>query len=193
MGLTFRLSENGVVFWAVVEEGAVYPKAEPGQTGQAPLDSDYAKLQVSSGLNALVSGRVNATEGVDGIINVAGLQPETSYDLYYVAQDAAGNYSITVEKITINTLDNTGPKISQRFSKYSGLDDTMNPMPDTDIILEFSENVCSTGTVGQDFLALYQAIKTLPTRIRPLRIFGMRWPTASLSTSRVPVPAGPRR
>ena len=164
VGLTFRLSENGVVFWAVVEEGTAYPKPEPGQTGTAPLDSDYAKLQVSSGLNALVSGRVNATEAADGTINVTGLQPEKSYDLYYVAQDAAGNYSITVEKITINTLDNTGPKISQRFSKYSGLDDTMNPMPDTDIILEFSENVCSTGTVGQDFLALYQAIKTAPDK-----------------------------
>ena len=58
VGLTFRLSENGVVFWAVVEEGTAYPKPEPGQTGTAPLDSDYAKLQVSSGLNALVSGRV---------------------------------------------------------------------------------------------------------------------------------------
>lgn len=169
VGLTFRLSENGVVFWAVVEEGAIYPKAEPGQTGQAPLDSDYAKLQVSSGLNALVSGRVNATEAADGTINVTGLQPETSYDLYYVAQDAAGNYSITVEKITINTLDNTGPKISQRFSKYSGLDDTMNPMPDTDIILEFSENVCSTGTVGQDFLALYQATKTAPDKDQAIK------------------------
>ena len=94
----------------------------------------------------------------DGTINVSGLDKETAYDLYYVAQDKAGNFSVMVQKVVINTLDESGPKIRQYFSKYDGTDETKNPMPATDIILEFTENVRYSGeNGGEGFLELYKA------------------------------------
>lgn len=157
VGLTFRLNETGVVFWAVVEAGADYPKPKPGES-TILLTDDYAKLQVSSGLNAIASGRVNATENIDGAINVTGLEPEKAYDLYYVAQDAAGNWSYTVKKITISTLDTNGPKITQHFTQFIGEDDTKRPVRGTDIVLEISENVRYAGTGGGDsFWDLWEA------------------------------------
>ncbi len=163
VGLTFRLNEDGIVYWAVVPAGTEYPKPRPGET-DILLTDEYAILQVTSGLNALRYGQVNAREGIDGNFTISGLQPESAYDLYYVAKDKAGNYSITVVKMTINTLDTSGPIVKQYFTKYSGLDNTANPMADTDIILEFSENVRSTvEDGGESFLTLYEAVENATT------------------------------
>ena len=163
VGLTFRLNEDGIVYWAVVPAGTEFPKPRPGET-DILLTDEYAILQVTSGLNALRYGQVNAREGIDGNFTVTGLQPESAYDLYYVAKDKAGNYSITVVKMTINTLDTNGPIVKQYFTKYSGLDNTANPMADTDIILEFSENVRSTvEDGGESFLTLYEAVENAAT------------------------------
>lgn len=157
VGLNFRLSEDGTVFWAVVPAGTEYPKKQPGKD-TINLSDDWAKLQVQSGANAFKSGKVSASEGKDGTINVSGLDKETAYDLYYVAQDKAGNFSVMVQKVVINTLDESGPKIRQYFSKYDGTDETKNPMPATDIILEFTENVRYSGeNGGEGFLELYKA------------------------------------
>ncbi len=164
VGLSFRLNEDGIVYWVAVPAGTVYPKPEPGTDDlTAPLTSDYAKLQVSSGMNIGTNGKagqVNCRENVDGTINVNGLKPETAYDFYYVAKDTAGpdrNYSLEVKKITINTLDETGPKFSQSFSKVSGTDKTQDPMSNTDIYMDVSEDIRYTGEGGgQSFLELYQ-------------------------------------
>ena len=157
VGLNFRLSEDGTVFWAVVPAGTEYPKKQPGKD-TINLSDDWAKLQVQSGANAFKSGKVSASEGKDGTINVSGLDKETAYDLYYVAQDKAGNFSVMVQKVVINTLDESGPKIRQYFSKYDGTDETKNPMPATDIILEFTENVRYSGeNGGEGLLELYKA------------------------------------
>lgn len=166
MGAT--LNENGTIYWAVVESGTAYPKPNNQNESDnetvdgvstAKLDSDFAKLQVANGMNALRSGQVTATANTEARLNLTGLQPEKSYDLYYLARDTAGNYSITVYKILngVHTLDVSGPVVTQKFSKFSGLDETMDPMNDTDIILEFNENVCSTTVPGRDLLSLYQA------------------------------------
>ena len=159
--LAGTLNENGTVFWAVVEEGANYPRpskdnpdynTEDGLT--AKLDSYYAKFQVSNGMNCLQRGQVAAQANQEFKFNVTGLQPEKAYDLYYLAQDTAGNYSIIVKKIQggIHTLDTSRPTIRQWFTSTSGLDETIDPMPDTDIVLEFSENVAYS---GNDLLTLY--------------------------------------
>lgn len=168
VGLSFRLNEDGVVYWVAVPAGTVYPKPEPGTDEQtAPLTSDYAKLQVSSGMNIGAegkAGRVNAKANTDGTINVSGLKPETAYDFYYVAKDNAGpdrNYSLTVKKITINTLDETGPKFKQSFSRVSGTDKTKDPMSDTAIYLDVSENIAYAGQGGgTDLLELYHQTQT---------------------------------
>lgn len=51
-------------------------------------------------MNALKSGKVNMSQDKDVSFNVSGLDPEKAYDLYYVAQDKAGNYSARVQVIT---------------------------------------------------------------------------------------------
>ena len=70
-----------------------------------------------------------------------------------MAQDKAGNYSLTVGKMTISTADSTGP-IVKLLSK--------NPRVDDPIVFEFSENVKpdANGPVAQDLLALYKATMT---------------------------------
>ncbi|MCI9587683.1 MAG: S-layer homology domain-containing protein [Oscillospiraceae bacterium] len=160
VGLNFRLNEAGTVYWALVKEGAEYPKPQRGET-EVDLTGDYAKLQVASGMNALKSGKVTAAENKDGTITISGLEQEGAYDVWYVAQDKAGNYSVKVEKITIHTLDENPPVVKQYFTKHNGQDNTMNPMPNTDIVLEFSEGVRSgmKNTDGTSFLDLYNAIE----------------------------------
>ena len=159
--LAFTINEPATVFWAVVEEGTVYPKPQPGgltdDRGAAPLDSEYARLQVASGMNALLSGSVDVAQANnEATMNITGLEGEKSYDLYYVARDTAGNYSVRVEKITIHTLDQSGPRVTQYFTEYSGLDNTQDPLPSTDIVLEFNENIrcINDGEGGVDFLTL---------------------------------------
>ena len=96
------------------------------------------------------------TEGKDVSFTVSGLEKETAYDLYYVAQDKAGNYSETVGKITIHTLDPNAPTVTQEFTKYNGTDST-TPLPNTDVRLVFSEGIQDAGT-NQNLYELYQKV-----------------------------------
>lgn len=140
VGLYANLKEDGTLYWVIVEEGTVYPKPLAGSTEPVEWTSPTAKLQVSAGMNALKSGKVSMKEGQDVNFNVSGLAKEHSYDLYYVAQDEAGNFSASIGKITIHTLDNTAPTVTQSFTKYNGTD-TTKPLSDTDVKLTFSETV----------------------------------------------------
>ncbi|MEY8231397.1 S-layer homology domain-containing protein [Oscillospiraceae bacterium 50-16] len=163
--LAGTVNENATVYWAVVEEGTQYPKPQPGvlgdpdNNGAAPLDSEYARLQVLSGMNAMASGSVTAQEDTEFTMDITGLQEEKSYDLYYLARDTAGNCSTPIKKITIHTEDNNGPIVSQTFSKVTGLDNTQNPLPNSDIMLTFNENIRLTnngGGVVEDILSVYK-------------------------------------
>ncbi len=158
------LSENGTIFWVVVESGADYPKphpsndkenAEDGKT--ALLTSSYAKLQVSNGMNAVRSGRVTATGNTQVNLNITGLEAEKSYDLYYMARDTAGNDTIQVYKLQggIRTKDENAPTVRQFFTSVDPQDPT-RPRRNTSIVLEFSENVRLGGS-QKDLLSLYQA------------------------------------
>ncbi len=140
VGLYANLNEAGTLYWVVVEQGPEYPKPLAGQSGPVDLSSDTAKMQVSAGMNALKSGKVNMSQDKDVSFNVSGLDPEKAYDLYYVAQDKAGNYSARVQVITIHTLDPSAPTVVQEFTRYNG-DESGTPYPDTDIRLVFSEEV----------------------------------------------------
>ena len=156
VGLYANLNEAGTLYWVVVKEGEEYPKPLAGQSGKVYLSSDNAKLQVSAGMNALKNGKVTMTEGKDVSFTVSGLEKETAYDLYYVAQDKAGNYSETVGKITIHTLDPNAPTVTQEFTKYNGTDST-TPLPNTDVRLVFSEGIQDAGT-NQNLYELYQKV-----------------------------------
>ena len=166
--LSASINEAGTIYWAVVESGTDYPKPNNQDTDQntedqkrAKLDSDFAKLQVANGMNCLQKGQVTVQANAQATINVTGLQPEKAYDFYYLAKDNAGpnrNYSETVKMITIYTLDKEPPVVNQYFSDYSGRDNTQNPLPSTDIILEFSEAVRSNATTeSKSWVDLYNA------------------------------------
>lgn len=144
VGLYVNLNENGTLYWVVVEHGTIYPKPIQG-SGAVDLTSDEAKLQVMAGMNALKSGKVSMTANKDISFTVSGLEAEKSYDLYYVAQDKAGNYTAAVEMVEIHTLDNNAPTVTQEFTKYNGTD-TSAPLPDSDVRLVFSEAVQTADT-----------------------------------------------
>ena len=176
------LDENGTVYWVVVEAGTPYPKpnnqnaednTDDGLT--ARLDSDYAKLQVSSGMNSLRRGSVAAREDTEFTLSVTGLEAEKSYDLYYVARDTAGNYSAKVERITIHTLDTSGPIVIQSFSEVPNRTEPNRPMSSTDIILDFSENIRCEQVKGvngpDDFRTLYENATSVGASDRDKNLF----------------------
>ena len=145
VGLYANLNEDGTLYWVLVAQGEEYPKPLANQPGPVDWASDTAKLQVANGMNALDSGSVSMRENQDVSFNVSGLDAETAYDLYYVAQDEAGNYSASIGRITIHSLDANAPTVTQEFDRYNGTD-TTTPLPDTNIRLVFSETVENVGT-----------------------------------------------
>ncbi len=161
VGLYANLNEAGTLYWVIVPQGTEYPKPLAGQSGKVDLISDTAKLQVAAGMNALKSGKVSMTAGKDVTFNVSGLSKETAYDLYYVAQDKAGNYSASVKMITIHTLDPNAPTVTQEFTRYNA-DEKDHPLADTDIRLVFSEAVQDAET-NTTLVSLYEAVTTAST------------------------------
>ncbi|MCI2106696.1 MAG: S-layer homology domain-containing protein [Intestinimonas sp.] len=162
VGMTATLNEAGTVYWVAVKEGDTYPKPLSGQATSPSLDSDAAKLQVANGMNALKSGKVTATANKSITITISGLSTESAYDLYYLAEDKAGNYSAAVGKLTIHTLDNTPPSITQAFTRTNDTEGK-SPLADTDINITFSESVRDTAT-GEQLFQLYQdSVETTKT------------------------------
>ncbi|RHO53002.1 S-layer homology domain-containing protein [Ruminococcaceae bacterium AM07-15] len=161
VGLYANLNEAGTLYWVIVPQGTEYPKPLAGQSGKVDLTSDTAKLQVAAGMNALKSGKASMTAGKDVTFTVSGLSKETAYDLYYVAQDKAGNYSASVKMITIHTLDPNAPTVTQEFTRYNA-DEKDHPLADTDIRLVFSEAVQDAET-NTTLVSLYEAVTTAST------------------------------
>lgn len=153
LGGICALNEDGTVYWAVVESGEPYPRPATGEVDPPPLTDELAMLQVVAGTGALKSGNVRVKANTDATVNISGLQPETAYDIYYVAKDNAGNYSVTIQKITENTLDTVAPTATQKFTKYFG-SNVNTPLADTDVQIIFSENVIYAET-GKQLLELY--------------------------------------
>ncbi len=162
LGLLCSLNEQGTVYWVAVKAGTEYPKTAPGSAPYTDKDeylkTDYAKLQVVSGMNGLKSGKVSAKANTDATFVISGLEAEAAYDIYYVAEDKAGNYSETVRMLTANTLDNVPPSATQKFTHYAGTN-TTSPYADTDVHIQFSEGVQRYST-RQPLLGLYQAVQS---------------------------------
>ncbi len=157
--LTAGLNEAGTIYWVVVAQGARYPlpNGAIGSTDNttnasgdsvAKLDSMYAKQQVKDGRNSLKKGSVRvASAEAEAAINVTGLTKGTAYDLYYVAQDAAGNFSAVVKMISIHTLDNDPPTVRQSFDPHGG-DPVREPLTTSTLSVIFSEDVVSSTGAG---------------------------------------------
>ena len=171
LNLTTGMDEAGTIYWAIVPQGTAYPlpnnasvppekdnviDPETGNPVSALLDSMYAKTQVQSGRGALRRGQVAVPNKDTSVtINITGLTSETTYDLYYVGRDTAGNYSVEVKKVTVSTADNSGPVVYQYFTKPQNPDnETETPLASTDIVLDFNEHITINGSA--DILTLYQ-------------------------------------
>lgn len=140
VNLTTSMNEPGTIYWVVVNAGQDYPVTPSGSTEKPALDSRVAILQVINGMgNVIKAGKSSAKENSDVVLKISGLEPESSYDVYYVAEDKAGNCS-AVKMISVNTLDDVSPKVTQEFTKTVD-EQGLRPLSETDIKLIFTENV----------------------------------------------------
>ena len=169
VSVTFSVNEPATLYWAVVKRGADF-----FANGITDKNSLAAKIQIETGLGALKKGSANASKAATDVkFTVSGLEGQTSYDLYYVVKDKAGNYNVYTGEfgfpLPLNTLDNQPPTVKQEFT-HDGTDSgkTPTPYPDTSIRLVFSESVkgkTQDGAgkpVNNDFKALYDKMLQAP-------------------------------
>ena len=156
---SYALNEPGTLYWAVVKSGDK-SFMSPTTSGSSAanekwLESREAMERIVAGTGALKSGRssVAATKvGADVSFTVSGLNSKTTgtsaYDLYYVAVDAAGNWSKPIRSVTIYTEDNTPPTVVQKFTSFGEgeTEDTTRPLANTNIRLVFSKPVRAVET-----------------------------------------------
>lgn len=167
--VTFSVNEPATLYWAVVKHGADF-----FANGITDKETLAAKIQIETGLGALKKGSANASKAATDVkFTVSGLEGQTSYDLYYVVKDKAGNYNVYTGEfgfpLLLNTLDNEPPTVKQEFT-HDGTDSGKlpTPYPDTSIRLVFSESVKgktqdSTGKpVYNDFKKLYDDTLSAP-------------------------------
>lgn len=169
--MTFALDEPGALYWAVVKSGQTFYVS--GVDPKNP--NDVGKIQIENGSGSMVvrrGGPVRAARGAtDYTFTVSGLDPQTTYDLYYVAKDTAGNYCVYTQSLTppmkINTLDGEPPTVTQEFENDATPEGQTlpTPYPNTDIRIVFSESVVGyqTGADSQreyndDFLDAYRRV-----------------------------------
>lgn len=150
-----QVNENGTVFWVAVKQGTTYPVRMAGQEEAPALTDLSAKMQVESGSGNVISkGRFTVRGNQPASMRITGLQPQTGYDVYYVAKDTAGNYSEAVKKITIHTLDTEPPTFRQEFTRTAD-EEGLQPMADTDIKIIFNEGIQDSES-HKIFYDLYQ-------------------------------------
>lgn len=167
--VTFSVNEPATLYWAVVKHGADF-----FANGITDKETLAAKIQIETGLGALKKGSANASKAATDVkFTVSGLEGQTSYDLYYVVKDKAGNYNVYTGEfgfpLLLNTLDNEPPTVKQEFT-HDGTDSGKlpTPYPDTSIRLVFSESVkgkTQDGTgkpVYNDFKKLYDDTLSAP-------------------------------
>lgn len=167
IGFQCQVNEPATIYYAVVYEGTEYPKRPAGSSiGAIEWDDPEngvkwtdraAMIQISSGMNALRSGRTTAKGDAVTNFTISGLSAETSYDIYYLAIDNAGNYTTRLYKITASTQDNGAPKATQEFTRYSGNVADV-PYADTDVRIIFSENIRRAST-DEILLTLYNNVE----------------------------------
>lgn len=168
--LSFTLDEPGSLSWAAVtkDESIRVNKENPTVNDQIKIEN----ILVDGKTVVRRGGPVRAARGATAYtFTVTGLQGQTTYDLYYMAKDTAGNYCVYNKAIAfpfpIRTQDNQAPTVDKRYS-HSELDEDTKieyAYLDSDISLVFSEEVLgfnrtNTGAEGDpdDFHALYSRV-----------------------------------
>ncbi len=132
------INEAGKVYWAIVKHGTEnYPQSNPELDEEAQeIDK---KLQIKGGMYALKSGSFSAKQDAVSSFNMSGLDAETAYDIYFVAEDTAGNLSEIKSILNAKTLDNSRPELVEL--RFSQANDEGRPLANTDVTLVFSEDI----------------------------------------------------
>lgn len=150
VAVQYNVDEDASIYYVVCKRGEEFPKPIPPETVSPALNSDAAKQAVLTANNAFKSGKASAKANNEGSMTISGLAPQTSYDLYVVAQDKAKNTS-NVEKVFIKTADMIPPTVKLEYEEINGY-----ALVDSDIKIVFSEEVWdattlkSLSTVGND-------------------------------------------
>lgn len=148
VNLTTSMNEAGTIYWVAVRAG---------QDFIGDSDERAVVLQIVNGIGNIVkAGKANATADKEVTLKISGLESETTYDFYYVAEDKAGNHS-GVKMISANTLDDEAPTVRQEFTKTVDAQG-LEPMAETDVKLIFSEGVRNKDS-EYTFHDLYKIIK----------------------------------
>lgn len=155
----YTLSEQATFYWAIVPEGnETFMTFDYEGDTATPESIAMARVKLESGVGALQSGNIPRRDNNTFTISRldTATTETTSYTIYIMAKDAAGNYS-DIEAHNVRTMDTIPPTVEQEFTKFTG-DDKNAPLADTDIRLVFSETV-QAGSNGKNiFMDLYQAV-----------------------------------
>lgn len=123
--LSNTVNEDATVYWVAVPSGDPYPKRDPEVYPNTDewrefLKTETAKIQVAAGVGTSKSqsGKLNAKANTQFNITISRLEKESAYDVYYLAQDSANNYSQVIGMYTAHTLDETPPSAEMRFESF---------------------------------------------------------------------------
>ena len=170
--MTYSLDEPGTLYWVIVKKGQTFYSKDIEEVGTPPsqANNDIAKMQIKRGMGVKHGSSNAAKASTDVNFVISGLEPQTTYDLYYVAEDRDGNFNIYTADLTppmqVNTLDEVGPTVKQEFTHDGSDGNIQHPTPYTDsaIRLVFSEEVQGIDSSSQqdpsNFLSLYNAGQT---------------------------------
>ena len=164
--LTATATEDCTFYWVAVLEGSTYPIPPTG----GAVTEEQAQIQISNGIAGVSSGKANMKAHTPTTINVNRLQPETVYDIWFILQDKAGNYSAFASEgarknyITQGTLDTSPPEVRQEFTRFNP-DTPDTPYPNTDIKLIFDENIQHVTSMEPDLEEL--------NGLRPLELYNI--------------------
>lgn len=137
-----KVNEDCTVYYVVCKKGTVFPAPIPPSTTSPDLSSQEGIDAIITGNNTEINGKANVKANTEATVKISKLEPESTYDLYMVAQDKSGNNSSGV-KITIKTTDMVAPTATQEFSQ----DVNGEPKVESDIKIVFSEEVLDRNTM----------------------------------------------
>ncbi len=137
-----KVNEDCTVYYVVVKKGTVFPAPVPPSTTSPDLSSQEGIDAIITGNNTEINGKANVKADTEATVKINKLSPETTYDLYMVAQDKSGNNSSGV-KTEIKTTDMVPPTAEQTFSS----DVNGEPKVESDITILFSEEVLDRNTM----------------------------------------------
>jgi autotransporter-associated beta strand protein len=93
-----KTNENGSAYYVVLANDASAPSAAQVKAGQD-----------SAGAAAPSKGTLTLTANTEAVSPVTGLAPDTSYDVWFVAEDAVPNLQASPVKIDVTTLATLSP------------------------------------------------------------------------------------